>query len=315
MPSAADLPAQPIPVLLLKTKSTPGDSYEELLSTSHNGFQFAPRFVPVLLHRFEDEGINRLRSLLRGRRIGANQDCEFGGLIFTSQRAVEVFAHIVQEGPENDDPEWPHLQHVPIYSVGPATTRAIGAVPQQPPIQIFGGHTGNGDALARFILPHYAEWYGKDGRSTLPPLLFPVGEQRRDIIPKTLMDPALAKNQRIEVAEEVVYGTGVMESFPADLENVLQETQSISSRWVVVFSPTGCDGLLRGLGLLDDVTGKFVSSGRDGKTFVATIGPTTRNHLVNNFNFEPDVCAEAPTPAGVMQGIIAFESKRTKGET
>ena len=64
---------------------------------------------------------------------------------------------------------------------------------------------GNGEALAHYMLDHYGQWY-RD-RKVKPPLLFLVGEQRRDIIPKTLMDPALADDRRIQVDELVVYGT------------------------------------------------------------------------------------------------------------
>lgn len=67
--------------------------------------------------------------------------------------------------------------------------------------------------------------------------------------------------------------------------------------------------MLRGLDVLDASTGKFVPGRRDGQTFVATIGPTTRSHLVKNFDFEPDVCAEAPTPEGLLEGIMAFREK------
>ncbi|KAL7932406.1 tetrapyrrole biosynthesis, uroporphyrinogen III synthase [Trichoderma chlorosporum] len=303
---------QPIPVLLLKTKSSPSDAYEDLFSAPSHNSAFEPTFVPVLQHNFEEKGVDRLRNLLRQKRIGSGPGCRFGGLIFTSQRAVEAFAHVVREEDEStNDSGWPHLQHIPIYSVGPATTRALSAVSQQPPLQIFGSHTGNGEALAQFILDHYAEWHGKDG-ARLPPLLFLVGEQRRDIIPRTLMDPSLPEPRRIPVVEVVVYGTGEMPSFPDDFAAVLSRTQHRASRWVVVFSPTGCDSMLRGLGALDASTGKF-SGRRDGRTFVATIGPTTRTHLVNKFDFEPDVCAETPTPEGILEGIAAFRKKRAEG--
>ncbi|KND93076.1 Uroporphyrinogen-III synthase [Tolypocladium ophioglossoides CBS 100239] len=315
-PTPSDSPVA-TPVLLLKTRSTPGDAYEELLSATPSnathGRRLAPRFVPVLLHRFEDEGTGRLNALLRRRQIGNGEHCAFGGLIFTSQRAVEAFAKVVDEGRDNDrrlpdDPSWPHLQNVPIYSVGPATTRALKAVLQDPPLQIFGEHTGNGEALARFILQHYGQWY-RD-RPARPPLLFLVGEQRRDIIARTLADAALPAHAKIRVDEEVVYGTGVMESFPADFDAVLRETAAAPSRWVVVFSPTGCDSMLRGLGLLDAATGKARLGLRDGRTFIATIGPTTRTYLMETFGFEPDVCADTPSPEGVLQGVAEFESKR-----
>ncbi|KAG5983886.1 hypothetical protein E4U55_006871 [Claviceps digitariae] len=301
-----------VPVLLLKTKSTPSDSYEETLSAhslsreSIHG-RLDPRFVPVLRHRFDDEGVREIQSLLLNQSISRRLDAKYGGIIFTSQRAVEAFAQVVQDGKEKDI-EWPHLQHVPIYSVGPATTRALRAIQQQPPLQIFGEGTGNGEALATYILEHYKEWFSD--RPTLPPLLFLVGEQRRDIIPRMLMDTGLPIDRRIQVDEVVVYGTGVMESFSADFEAVLAETTHAPERWVVVFSPTGCDSMLRGLGLLDADSGMMDLTCRDGKTFVATIGPTTRAHLVDRFAFEPDVCAETPSPDGILQGIIGFSSEQ-----
>lgn len=200
--------------------------------------------------------------------------------------------------------------------MGPATTRALGAIRQSPPLQVFGEHTGNGSALARFMLQHYRQWYGD--RREAPPLLFLVGEQRRDMIARTLMDPSLPAEDRIRVDELVVYGTGVMESFPQDFAAALQATRGAPSRWVVVFSPTGCDGMLRGLGLLDEATGKAASQAAgeagegcgDGATYVATIGPTTWTHLAETFGFHAHVCAETPSPEGVLGAITDFESTR-----
>ncbi|KAM0240906.1 hypothetical protein ACHAP5_007705 [Fusarium lateritium] len=316
-----------IPILLLKTRSSPGDSYEDLFSESDaHGIGFAPEFVPVLLHQFHDEGMKEVAALLGERRIGNQEHHEYGGLIFTSQRAVEAFVKLVEDGKaakaniiphatedatnSADTTSWPHLQNVPVYSVGPATTRALAAVPQDPPLQVFGSHTGNGAALAPYILAHYFEWYRDQNRPTLPPLLFLVGETRRDIIPKTLQDGALPDTERIRVTETVVYGTGVMESFPVDLRRVLSETRDDPVRWIVVFSPTGCDSMLRVMGILDAETSKvYKGYERDGKTFIATIGPTTRDHLLS-FGFEPDVCAESPTPQGVLEGIKEFMAKR-----
>lgn len=312
----------PVPVLLLKTESTPGDSYHDKLTAAElpTGRRLAPEFVPVMRHKFDDAGIVKLRALLRSQSISRRPDAAFGGMIFTSQRAVEAFAHVVNEQnpPETDSdakqsPEWPHLQDVPIYSVGPATTRALSAVSQTPPLQVFGSHTGNGEALAHFMLDHYGGWY--PDRTPKPPMLFLVGEQRRDVIPRTLTDPALAPDRRVGVVEEVIYGTGVMESFPADFDRALggaaarQRPESkLPSRWVVVFSPTGCDSMLRGLGVLSDA-GTVVPGRRDGKTYIATIGPTTRDFLIDTFGFHPDVCAAKPSPEGVLEGIAEFEAR------
>lgn len=222
-------------------------------------------------------------------------------------------AHISILGEKKSDPSktalaWPHLQEVPVYSVGPATTRALKAVPQDPPLQVFGEHTGNGDSLAHFILDHYAQWY-QDRTEEKPALLFMVGEQRRDIIPKTLMDDRLPSDRRIGVDEVVVYGTGVMESFADDFQRRLQETKESRMVWIVVFSPTGCDAMLRGLGMIDEATGKAKPNDPNRTRFVATIGPTTRNYLQRTFGLDPDVCAEKPSPEGVLEGIQQFMSR------
>jgi uroporphyrinogen-III synthase len=306
-----------IPVFLLKTKSLPTDAYEDLFSTPQDGFHFKPKFIPVLQHRCDDNGMKSVERLLRERKINGNEPGGYGGLIFTSQRAVEAFAQIVEQNSAGgEDKSWPHLQDIPVYSVGPATTRALRAIPQSPPLCIFGEHTGNGDALAHFILEHYGQWYRH--RLVKPPLLFLVGEQRRDVIPKTLMDNALPTDARLEVTETVVYGTGVIASFPSDLERALSETDDRPTRWIVVFSPTGCDSMLRGVGFIfDEKTGKPFKGADKARTagvvtYIATIGPTTRDYLTRTFGIEPDVCALTPSPEGIWQAITSFEKQKSK---
>ena len=91
-----------IPVLLLKTKSSPTDSYEEqfraaTVAADDGGRSFEPYFVPVLQHRLEEAGMNTVRQLLKEQRIGGLATSSYGGMIFTSQRAVEAFAKLVGE--------------------------------------------------------------------------------------------------------------------------------------------------------------------------------------------------------------------------
>jgi len=111
-----------------------------------------------------------------------------------------------------------------------------------------------------------------------------------------------------------VYETGVMESFAADFQGVLKETEESEVRWVVVFSPTGCEAMLRVLGWLDENTGRAKSHCQKGeggrRTFVATIGPTTRDFLEKEFGFKADVCAETPSPEGVSRGIEKYMGER-----
>lgn len=91
-------PPSKVPILLLKTKSSPADSYEETFSLPHDALSFEPSFVPVLEHRFEPDGVARVEAILRSKMIGRHSGAAMGGLIFTSQRAVEAFTKIVQDG-------------------------------------------------------------------------------------------------------------------------------------------------------------------------------------------------------------------------
>jgi uroporphyrinogen-III synthase len=164
------------------------------------------------------------------------------------------------------------------------------------------------------MLDHYALWY--KNRTIKPPLLFLVGETRRDIIPKTLMNPELPEEKRIKVDELEIYGTGVMESFENDFRRILVGTEKRRDRWTVVFSPTGCEAMLRVLGYLDETTGQVIKKlghGGEKETFVITIGPTTRDYLKDTFGFEPDVCAERPSPEGLLDGICRFMEEKIQG--
>ncbi len=84
-----------IPVLLLKTKSVPNDGYEEYFTA---GERFEPKFVPVLEHKHNKESLNLVKELLRSGDIDVERkEARYGGLIFTSQRAVEGFMSVAEE--------------------------------------------------------------------------------------------------------------------------------------------------------------------------------------------------------------------------
>ena len=89
--SSSPTPPSRIPLLLLKTQSDPTDPYDTHFSTSSSLFN--PSFVPVLEHTPNMPNLARIKTLLRERRLSE----EFGGCIFTSQRAVEGFARVVGE--------------------------------------------------------------------------------------------------------------------------------------------------------------------------------------------------------------------------
>jgi hypothetical protein len=79
------------PILLLKTKSTPHDGYEEFFSA--HGYN--PAFVPVLEHHFNQTNLHTVKDLFTSGSLNAGPGRKYGGLIFTSQRAVEGFARLV----------------------------------------------------------------------------------------------------------------------------------------------------------------------------------------------------------------------------
>lgn len=212
---------------------------------------------------------------------------------------------------------------LPIYTVGPATSRSLSSLVNShlPHATIHGADTGNGENLARFILKHYKNLPNvKDEEGKNLPLLFLVGEQRRDVIPRMLMSSELADGERIGVKEVVVYETCVMESFERDFSRLVESYKAGDTgdngddgggdevMWVVVFSPTGCDAMLRVLGLDSSQGGSengvLLAPGK--RVFVATIGPTTRDHLRSKYGFEPHVCAEKPSQEGVGNGIERF---------
>lgn len=133
------------------------------------------------------------------------------------------------------------------------------------------------------------------------------------------MSKGLEEGERIGVEEVVVYETCVMESFEGDFSRVVEDYKSDTDggekervMWVVIFSPTGCDAMLRVLGLdsfsNDNGNGVLVAPGK--RVFVATIGPTTRDHLRLKYGFEPHVCAEKPSQEGVGGGIERFMEGR-----
>jgi uroporphyrinogen-III synthase len=211
-----------------------------------------------------------------------------------------------------------------LYTVGPATSRALRAIRDThlPHAQIYGEDAGNGEKLANMIVEHYNGIYDNTTEQK-PALLFLVGEQRRDIIPKTLMSNSLPGHERIRVDELVVYETGEMASFEAEFRAAVAAGERYLASfgreeevmWVVVFSPTGCDAMLRTLNVISpsDRTGGDGGQ-RRRRCLVVTIGPTTRDHLRQKYGFDPDVCAEKPSPEGIGNGIeVVMEKRRSVG--
>ncbi|PSK46368.1 Uroporphyrinogen-III synthase [Elsinoe australis] len=307
MPDAPDSTrVSGMPVLLLKTKSAPTDGYEEYFENIQS-VRFKPRFVAVLQHQFVEESLRWLREVIEdgcfthSHQVGGETD-RFGGMIFTSQRSVEGFSRIARSLSE----EQKHRllpEGLQLFVVGPATAKAVRAL--ELPCTILGEHTGNGDVLSDFILDNYKSPLAPTGQRL--PLLFLVGEQRRDIIPNKLQN-AVPEQSRIPVIERTVYGTAEKEDFGDEFEKILQCRPRSIDMWVVVFSPSGCRAMLRKVGWLND-KGEYdrnLARTRSPGIYVATIGPTTRDFLKRQFSFQPHVCADTPSPEGVGKGIMEY---------
>jgi uroporphyrinogen-III synthase len=290
-------------ILLLKTPSTPTDAYGPLFATRG----FSPLYIPVLSHTFSAAGLDRLRSVLAKPETRS----EFGGLIFTSQRAVEGFLDLFghasnapgaasEHGLDKQDlprlgvpPDWP------VYVVGPATYTALTTTPSSPlrmsAERVLGKETGNGDVLAEYIVQDYLPRCSSSAtdlaKSSVKRLLFLVGEKRRDIIPNRL-DKAGIPHEDLEL-----YATTENAEFPAAIqrelsrllptltlqtEDALQIQAKSKERrqiWIVVFSPQGCGAMLQAVQDLEKQ--QHPEQASDGVTrterrvFIATIGPTT----------------------------------------
>ncbi|KAL9028257.1 MAG: hypothetical protein Q9196_003355 [Gyalolechia fulgens] len=338
----------PIPVLLLKTPSSGHEdpytiSFSSNASSSSN-YTYQPLYVPVLEHTSYIQPIlTILDPFLKGGDTELpNSIFPFGGLIFTSQRAVEAFAAAIAHvssiananacGPAS--PALERLEHlaIPLYAVGPATALSLDVIVQDhlPGCWIRGGDdAGSGGILADVILRDYNAFHDpradsgteaarrgeketQQQQQKKKPLLFLTGAKHRDIIPVKLA--SAPPEQRIDVEESIVYSSTESQSFASDIATALETSAAAPTRWIVIFSPTAGETLLRALGWLADgstqVHGPEHPCWTDRKTSVASIGPTTRDYMQKTFGFEVDVCAGKPCPEGVRRGLDDFSRKR-----
>ncbi|KAL8720864.1 MAG: hypothetical protein Q9225_002343 [Loekoesia sp. 1 TL-2023] len=319
----------PIPVLLLKNPSSGHeDPYTTHLSSNPPTpiSKYQPIYVPVLEHTLYTDPILTIldRSLKGGDTELPVTTFAYGGLIFTSQRAVEAFASALAHLSSllDADPKsliLRRLEHlaIPLYAVGPATALSLDGIVQEylPRCWIRGGEdAGTGEALAELILTDYNSFYSErtdvktaEGRNDKKkkPLLFLTSAKHRDIIPVTLT--SAPPEQRIDVEELIVYASTESQSFAFDISNALTTTATASIRWIVIFSPMAGETLLRTLGWPDDESMTIHNPAHpcwvDRKTFIVSIGPTTRDYMMKKFGFNVDVCAEKPSPEGVRKGI------------
>lgn len=243
---------------------------------------------------------------------------------------------------------------LPLYAVGPATAAALRGVVRErmPRCTVRGEEAGRGGELARVVAEGVEEEEegaeeegGREveerekenqlergrgrGRKGRRRVLVLVGEKRRDELQKGLQEVGIG------VDEVVVYATALADGFEEEFQRALGETEETEEekeeeeglvrsgvRWVVVFSPQGGREMLKGLGWMDERSGRAEGesrletedkrAGEEGqrRTFVASIGPTTAQYLEREFGFGVDVQAARPSPEGVKEGIERFMRER-----
>ena len=189
------------------------------------------------------------------------------------------------------DEQLRQLRGMTVYTVGPATALALAQLQFS---TIVGADTGNGRALASLIVQTFERdqpFATNESREFAelpprPPLLFLVGDKRRDIIPKRLA----AENILLE--ELVVYETKVASTFGEELDSVLEDETDGDIEWIVFFSPSGADVALEKLKRLNR------------KIKFATIGPTTEEYLRKEWNLIPDMVSAKPEPISMVHGIL-----------
>ncbi|CCX13660.1 Similar to Uroporphyrinogen-III synthase; acc. no. P87214 [Pyronema omphalodes CBS 100304] len=282
----------PLPIIFLKTKSSPTDPYDkyfaenplEIAGTTYNAENI---FVPVLQHQHIN--LSQLEKLVLG------QNSEYHGMIITSQRAVEALGAVLDKHRETQE----FLKITKVYVVGPATCTAVINLGFSAS-NVLGKECGNGKVLSQFILEDYNTCCESAATDRLP-LLFLNNEKRGDIIPKSLS--GVEEHRCVPLQELVVYETKVVNCFSEEFAKAMEATKG-QERWVVVFSPTGADAawdvLRDGINKEED----------DSETFWASIGPTTEVHMIEKIGKRPDVVAARPSPEGTWNGIRDFMLKK-----
>ena len=319
----------PPPLILLKhpSPSEAEDRYTTFFASQHPS---APQsiFVPPLDSALVTSSIENIRAQLRNRR---NFFRHYGGLVLTSQRAVEALGQALDEDKDSQEELKSAMREkeksasvFEVFVVGPATGSAVTALLEKYgfPATVRGQDTGNSANLSGYILSNYTAVH--DSTSASAPgdrkaLLYLVGETH---------DPAFTGALRfggLIVDELVVYATRQREDFAKELHAALKNFPSNPTEsgkqnhdpWIVAFAPTGCAAMLRALGWLragssyaDVPVYRYAPATRheqdEKRGFqlrCAAIGPKTRSFAWREFNMEFDAVAEKPTPEGLWEAI------------
>ncbi|XP_054063560.1 uroporphyrinogen-III synthase isoform X1 [Rissa tridactyla] len=254
-------------VLLLKDpkdKDSGPDPYIKELGL----YGFEATLIPVLSFEFIS-----LESLFEKL---SHPEC-YGGLVFTSPRALEAIKICLKENSKNE--AWlkslkQRWNTKPAYVVGKATAslvEEIGLIPQ-------GDKSGNAEKLAEYICSRE--------KPSSSALLFPCGALKREVLPTAL------REKGIPLESLTVYQT----TQHTDLQEALSRyfSQQGIPASVVFFSPSGVKFCLQHI---QKLSGDFINHIK-----FAAIGPTTAEAM--EAAGIPVCCtAESPTPQDLAAGI------------
>ncbi|XP_029885724.1 uroporphyrinogen-III synthase isoform X1 [Aquila chrysaetos chrysaetos] len=254
-------------VLLLKDpkdKDSGPDPYMKELGL----YGFEATLIPVL--SFEFVSLETLFEKL------SHPEC-YGGLVFTSPRALEAIKLCLKENSKNE--AWSkslkqRWNTKPAYVVGKATAslvEEIGLIPQ-------GEKSGNAEKLAEYICSRE-----KPNSSAL---LFPCGALKREVLPTVL------REKGIPLESLTVYQTTQHADLQGSLSSYFSQQGFPAS--IVFFSPSGVKFCLQHI---QKLSGDLINHIK-----FAAIGPTTAEAM-EAAGIPVSCTAESPTPQDLAAGI------------
>ncbi|XP_005902919.2 uroporphyrinogen-III synthase isoform X2 [Bos mutus] len=200
----------------------------------------------------------------------------YGGLIFTSPRAVEAVERCLQKDTKAEvwkkslKEKWNAKS---VYVVGNATASLVNRIG----LHTEGETCGNAEKLAEYICSR---------EPSALPLLFPCGTLKREILPKML------KDKGIPLESVTVYQTIPHPGIQGNLTSYY--TQQGVPASITFFSPSG---LTHSLKHIQELSGDSI-----GQIKFVAIGPTTAQALAAQ-GLPVSCTAESPTPRALAAGI------------
>ncbi|XP_012636821.2 uroporphyrinogen-III synthase isoform X3 [Microcebus murinus] len=200
----------------------------------------------------------------------------YGGLIFTSPRAVEAVELCLEK--DNKTEVWEKSlkekwNAKSVYVVGNATASLVSKIG----LDTEGENCGNAEKLAEYICSR---------EPSALPLLFPCGTLKREVLPKML------KDKGIPLESITVYQTTPHPAIQVNLRSYYA-TQGVPAS-ITFFSPSGVTYSLKHI---QELSGDSVDQIK-----FAAIGPTTARALAAQ-GLPVSCTAESPTPRALATGV------------